>query len=81
MLREAIVDGRVPLEAKWADEFGNTMVLEDVSVSIPELAECNCKKFSSRLSSLRKTIKEHNCRADLTRDTCSGRAQMSRKNK
>lgn len=66
LLYKDIMNGKVPLEAKTAD--GKlTMPLKSIYNSRPEFKEYKYSKFSSRLSSLRTTIKECNYRADLDR--------------
>lgn len=62
LLYKDIKEGRVPLEAK--DENGKTqMDLKDIYAMHPEYKEYDYSKFSSRVSSLRKTIKELKDRA------------------
>lgn len=58
LLYKDLVDGRVPLNAK--DSKGkSTMKLRDIYMLRPELQEYKYSKFSSRLSSLRKTVGEN----------------------
>jgi hypothetical protein len=73
LLHKAIRDGEVPLDAE--DEEGQSaMPLKDVHTMHPEHALCSCDKFLSRLSGLRKTIKEANNRAeDHRKDVISHR--------
>jgi hypothetical protein len=68
LLYQAIMDGQIPLESKGDDEFGDSMVLKEVFLSIPELAEYDYAKLSFRLSSFCKTIREHNYRVELDQD-------------
>lgn len=64
LLLKDILEGRVPKEAK--DSSGkSTMKLEDIYLSRPEFSEYKYSMFSSRLSSLRKTVKETEHRAVL----------------
>jgi len=57
LLYTDLKEGLVPLEAK--DEHGkSTMKLNDIYNMRPEYAEYHYDKFSSRLSSLRKTVKD-----------------------
>lgn len=63
LLRKDILEGRVPLESG-----PGTMQLKDIYNLRPEFAEYQYSKFSSRLSSLRKTIKECNDRAALDQE-------------
>jgi hypothetical protein len=65
VLYEAIMKGKVPLDPRAADEYGEEMALKDIFVLIPELAEYDYMKLSSRLSSLHVMIKEHNYRANI----------------
>jgi len=67
MLYKDIREGRVPLESKDADGKA-TMNLKDIYEMHPEYAEYHYDKFSSRLSSLRKTIKDCNHRAGLDQE-------------
>jgi hypothetical protein len=50
LLYKDVVEGRVPQDAADADGQ-STMQLGDICLMHPEFAECDCKKFSSRLSS------------------------------
>jgi hypothetical protein len=62
LLYKEIMDGEVPLEAK--DDLGlSTMPLSEIYVMHPQYALYSYDKFSSRLSSLRQTIKAANHRA------------------
>jgi hypothetical protein len=62
LLYKDIMDGEVPLEAK--DAVGiSTMPLHEIYIERAEYSLYSYEKFSSRLSSLRKTIKEANMRA------------------
>ena len=62
LLYKDIMDGDVPLEAKY--NLGlSTMPLRDIYIMHPQYALYCYDKFSSRLSSLRKTIKDANARA------------------
>jgi hypothetical protein len=63
LLQKDIMEGRVPLEAK--NNGRSTMSLRTIYDSRPELKEYRYSKFSSRLASLRKTIKDRNDRAAL----------------
>lgn len=57
LLYTDLKEGLVPLEAK--DENGkSTMKLSDIYGMHPEYADYHYDKFSSRLSSLRKTVKD-----------------------
>ena len=67
LLYKDIVAGRVPLHAKTADGK-STMPLKLIYDLRPEFKEYLYSKFSSRLSSLRKTIKERNDRAALDQE-------------
>ena len=67
LLYKDIMNGRVPLEAKTANGK-STMSLKDIYNHRPEFKEYHYSKFSSRLSSLRKTIKENNYRAELDQE-------------
>jgi hypothetical protein len=63
LLYNAIKEGRVPLEAKDSNNK-STMPLKDIYNLHPtELSKYHYSKLSSRISSLRKTIKECNGRA------------------
>lgn len=67
LLRKDILEGRVPLQAR--DEGGrSTMKLETIYKMRPEYAEYRYSKFSSRLSSLRKTITDWKNRASLDQE-------------
>ena len=55
-------NGLVPLDSK---EIGNNkMAIRDIYLMHPEYAAYDYEKFSSRLASIRKTVKEMNTRAD-----------------
>jgi len=63
ILYKDIMKGLVPITAK--DENGkSTMELKDIYSMHPEYAEYDYEKFSSRLSSLRKTIAVKDARAE-----------------
>lgn len=67
ILNDDIINGVVPLEA--TDVNGrSTMKLEDIFYMHPEYAEYHYSKFSSRLSSLRTTIKGNIRRATLDQE-------------
>ena len=67
LLYQDIRDGRVPLNSK--DENGkSTMNLRVIYDMRPEYSEYHYDKFSSRVSSLRKTIKDCNNRAELDQE-------------
>lgn len=62
LLEKDILNGKVPLYAK--DENGkSTMALQDIYTSRPEFSEYLYDKFSSRLSSLRKSLQDKKDRA------------------
>ena len=68
LLYKGIMDGDVPLEAK--DNLGlQTIPLCDIYIMHPQYALYCYDKFPSRLSSLRKTIKEANARAKDDEET------------
>jgi hypothetical protein len=68
LLYNAIKEGIVPLEAKDSSNK-STMPLKDIYNLHPtEFSKYHYSKFSSRLSSLRKTIKECNGRAVLDQE-------------
>ena len=67
LLYKDIMDGRVPLQAKTADGK-STMSLSEIYNLRPEFKEYLYTKFSSRLSSLRKTIADNNRRAELDQE-------------
>jgi hypothetical protein len=68
LLYNAIKEGRVPLEAKDSNNK-STMPLKDIYNLHPtEFSKYHYSKFSSRISSLRKTIKECNGRAVLDQE-------------
>lgn len=62
LLYEYIVEGQVPPDATDANGR-STMQLREIYLMHPEFAEYDYEKFSSRLSSLRKIIKDADNRA------------------
>ena len=67
ILYNDIINGNVPLESKFEDNT-STMKLQDIYLMRPEYAQYDYKKFSSRLSSLRKTISANQERAEDDQD-------------
>ena len=67
LLYVAITEGRVPIEAKDGNNK-STMALKDIYSLHPEFRKYKYSKFSSRVSALRKTIKECNGRAILDQE-------------
>jgi len=66
LLQKDIMEGRVPLVA--TQNRRSTMALRTIYDSRPEFAEYQYSKFSARLASLRKTIKDRNDRAALDQE-------------
>ena len=64
LLYKDVMDGLVPLEATNQDNGQSTMQLREIYIMRPEYSNYLYEKFSSRLSSLRKTIKVANTRAN-----------------
>lgn len=62
-----IIEGVVPLESKYTDNT-NTMKLKEIYSMRPEYALHDYEKFSSRLSSLRNTIRNFKKRAEDDQD-------------
>ena len=62
-----IIEGRVPRKAK-DDANKSTMKLSDIYSLRPEYKQYHYSKFSSRLSSLRKTIAEREARVILDKE-------------
>jgi hypothetical protein len=71
LLYQDVKEGRVPLEKDEVNEHGDQLSLEEVYASHPEYAKYDYEKFSSRLSSIRKTVKEHNHRAEMDQSAFS----------
>ena len=67
ILYNNIINGNVPLESKFEDNT-STMKLQDIYLMRPEYAQYDYKKFSSRLSSLWKTISANQERAEDDQD-------------
>jgi hypothetical protein len=67
LLCKHIVEGEVPPDATDADGR-STMQLSDIYLMHPEFAEHDYEKFSSRLSSLRKIIKDCDNRAQTDQE-------------
>ena len=67
LLYKDILEGRVPRNATTADGK-STMPLKSIYELRPEFQEYLYSKFSSRLSSLRKTIKDRSYRANLDQE-------------
>lgn len=67
LLRKDILEGRVPLEARDANNR-STKPLKEIYGLHPELQEYFYKNFSRRLASLRKTIKEEKVRQALDQE-------------
>jgi hypothetical protein len=63
LLYKDVMDGLVPLEATNHDNGQSTMQLREIYIMRPEYSHYLYAIFSSRLSSLRKTIKVANIRA------------------
>jgi hypothetical protein len=57
LLYKDVMDGLVPLEATNHNNGQSTMQLREIYIMRPEYSHYLYEKFSSRLSSLRKTIK------------------------
>jgi hypothetical protein len=60
LLHQDVKEGRVPLERDEVNKHGDPISLKEVYALHPEYAEYDYEKFSLRLSSIRKTVKEHN---------------------
>jgi hypothetical protein len=58
LLYKCIIEGRVPPDATTNANGRSTMQLCDINLIHPEFAEYDYEKFLSRLSSLRKIIKD-----------------------
>lgn len=63
LLYQDILDGIVPLEARGVNGYFEELELKEIYTMQPEYADYLYTKFSSRLSSLRTTIRENNRRA------------------
>ena len=68
ILYKDLMEGAIPIDSR--DENGrSTMSLKDIYSLHPEFSEYHYNKFSSRLSSLRKTIKSSNQRANADQES------------
>ena len=63
-LYNAIMSNDIPSTPNGVNKHGHTMTLKDIFHEIPELAFYDYTKLSSRLSSLRATVKALNGRAE-----------------
>ena len=61
LLYKDIMEGRVPIDAK--EDGNNKLALKDIYSLRPEYAEYDYNKFSSRISSIRSTMKKNISRA------------------